>query len=68
MTAQLGDPAVEYWTSAMASVREVERRHRRAGAGSLVLGLVTSTAVAVTGYLGAHLRAIPARRSPRSSG
>lgn len=67
MTGQPGDPAVEYWTSAMASVREVERRHRKAGAGSLVMGLVTSTAVAVTGYLGAHLRTIPARRGHRLS-
>lgn len=62
--ADLGDPAVEYWTRAMASVRAEDRRRRVA----LPLALHVSAAIgaAAAGYVGGHLVRVLARGHHRS--
>ncbi|MBM0125733.1 hypothetical protein [Pimelobacter simplex] len=48
------DPAVDYWTRAMASVREEE--HRRKGVLlPLTLHVTAALGAAVAGYLGGHV-------------
>jgi len=49
----LGDPAVAYWSAAMAAVRE--REHRHPGVLPVVLRLAAALGAAVAGYLGGHL-------------
>ena len=54
MNAGTSDPAVEYWTRAMASVREQE--HRRKGViVPVALHLTATIGAAVAGYLGGHV-------------
>ncbi|MBM7517986.1 hypothetical protein [Nocardioides nitrophenolicus] len=52
--AGLGDPAVEYWTRAMTSVRAEEHR-RRGLIVPLALHVTTAVGAAVAGYVGGHL-------------
>ncbi|WGY02441.1 hypothetical protein QI633_01485 [Nocardioides sp. QY071] len=48
------DPAVAYWTTAMDSVREEERR-RRGVVLPVALHVTAALGAAVAGYLGGHV-------------
>ncbi|GAA3524159.1 hypothetical protein [Nocardioides daeguensis] len=54
MSSGVGDPAVEYWTCAMASVRDEEHR-RRGVVVPLVLHVAATVGASAAGYLGGHL-------------
>jgi hypothetical protein len=56
MTTDLGDPAVEYWSDAIAAVRAHEHR-RRGVVRPMALQVAAALAAAVAGYLGGHRRA-----------
>jgi hypothetical protein len=54
MSAGTSDPAVEYWTTAMASVRQEEQR-RRGVVVPVALHVTAALGAAVAGYLGGHV-------------
>lgn len=54
MSGGVGDPAVEYWTCAMASVRDEEHR-RRGVVVPLVLHMAAAVSAGAAGYLSGHL-------------
>jgi len=60
MSAHASDPAVEYWASAMASVREQERR--RSGLVPVTLQLAATVGTGIAGHLAGQVAKVRTRR------